>query len=185
MGLVLEFRFSLFVFREPVERTLRDIMLYLIWQATNICETIVWKSFSPTTINTGRGTEFEGALVALFHLVVSRQDKWKGLKEAFYRQNLPNITNLMSTIVIFLVVICDRPGFECDTAVAVICTPYLMLNVCRRGCVVRLSGFPSGSAGEVPVAAWHAGFIPDQAILHVQHVLLPQKSAMRKLSCGV
>lgn len=27
--------------------------------ATNICETIVWKSFSPTTINTGRGTEFE------------------------------------------------------------------------------------------------------------------------------
>merc|ERR1711904_651869 len=70
--------------------------------ATNICETIVWKAFSPTTINTGRGTEFEGALVALFHLVVSRQDKWKGLKEAFYRQNLPNITNLMSTVVIFL-----------------------------------------------------------------------------------
>lgn len=24
--------------------------------ATNICETIVWKAFSPTTINTGRGT---------------------------------------------------------------------------------------------------------------------------------
>merc|ERR1711967_76077 len=44
--------------------------------ATNICETIVWKTFSPTTINTGRGTEFEGALVALFHLVLSRQDKW-------------------------------------------------------------------------------------------------------------
>merc|ERR1719316_636373 len=27
--------------------------------ATNICETIVWKSFSPTTMNTGKGTEFE------------------------------------------------------------------------------------------------------------------------------
>ena len=25
--------------------------------ATNICETIVWKAFSPTTINTGRGAE--------------------------------------------------------------------------------------------------------------------------------
>merc|ERR1712216_235841 len=37
--------------------------------ATNICETIVWKAFSPTTINHGRGTEFEGAIVALFHLV--------------------------------------------------------------------------------------------------------------------
>lgn len=23
--------------------------------ATNICETIIWKSFSPTTVNTGRG----------------------------------------------------------------------------------------------------------------------------------
>lgn len=33
--------------------------------ATNICETIMWKAFSPTTINTGRGPEFEGALVAL------------------------------------------------------------------------------------------------------------------------
>ena len=27
--------------------------------ATNICESIIWKAFSPTTINTGRGTEFE------------------------------------------------------------------------------------------------------------------------------
>jgi preprotein translocase subunit SecY len=24
--------------------------------ATNICETIVWKAFSPATVNTGRGT---------------------------------------------------------------------------------------------------------------------------------
>lgn len=33
--------------------------------ATNICESIVWKAFSPTTINTGRGPEFEGAVIAL------------------------------------------------------------------------------------------------------------------------
>merc|ERR1711939_71571 len=39
--------------------------------ATNICETIIWKSFSPTTVNTGRGTEFEGALIALFHLLIT------------------------------------------------------------------------------------------------------------------
>ena len=43
--------------------------------ATNICENIVWKAFSPTTINTGRGTEFEGAIIALFHLLVTRKDK--------------------------------------------------------------------------------------------------------------
>jgi protein transport protein SEC61 subunit alpha len=30
--------------------------------ATNICELIVWKAFSPTTINTGRGPEFKGAI---------------------------------------------------------------------------------------------------------------------------
>merc|ERR1719203_2691133 len=48
--------------------------------ATNICENIVWKAFSPTTINTGRGTEFEGAIIAFFHLVVTRNDKWRALK---------------------------------------------------------------------------------------------------------
>ena len=29
----------------------------------------------------------------------------RALKEAFYRQNLPNVTNLLATIAIFLVVI--------------------------------------------------------------------------------
>ena len=62
--------------------------------ATNICENIIWKSFSPTTVNTGRGTEFEGAVIALFHLLITRTDKVRALKEAFYRQNLPNITNV-------------------------------------------------------------------------------------------
>ncbi len=73
--------------------------------ATNICETIVWKSFSPATVNTGRGTEFEGAVIALFHLLATRQDKVRALREAFYRQNLPNLTNLLATILIFGVVI--------------------------------------------------------------------------------
>lgn len=73
--------------------------------ATNICESIIWKAFSPTTINTGRGTEFEGALIALIHLMITRSNKMRALKEAFYRSNLPNITNLVSTVVIFLVVI--------------------------------------------------------------------------------
>ena len=73
--------------------------------ATNICESIIWKSFSPTTINTGRGTEFEGAIVALFHLLITRSDKVRALKEAFYRQSLPNVTNLLATVLVFLVVI--------------------------------------------------------------------------------
>ena len=39
--------------------------------ATNQCESIIWKAFSPTTVNTGRGAEFEGAVIALFHLLTS------------------------------------------------------------------------------------------------------------------
>merc|ERR1711966_78555 len=81
--------------------------------ATNICETIVWKAFSPATINTGRGTEFEGAVIALFHLLVTRSDKVRALKEAFYRPNLPNMTNLMATVLVFIVVIYFQ-GFRVD-----------------------------------------------------------------------
>lgn len=73
--------------------------------ATNICESIIWKALSPTTINTGRGTEFEGALIAFIHLLVTRGNKMQALKEAFFRQNLPNLMNLISTVFVFLVVI--------------------------------------------------------------------------------
>jgi len=81
--------------------------------ATNICESIVWKAFSPTTVNTGRGTEFEGAFVAFFHLLFTRGDKLRALKEAFYRTNLPNLTNLLATILVFMVVIYFQ-GFRVD-----------------------------------------------------------------------
>jgi len=84
--------------------------------ATNICETIVWKAFSPTTINTGRGTEFEGAIIALFHLLITRQDKVRALKEAFGRPNLPNLTNLLATVLVFCVVIYFQ-GFRVDLPV--------------------------------------------------------------------
>jgi protein transport protein SEC61 subunit alpha len=73
--------------------------------ATNVCEQIVWKAFSPTTVNTGRGPEFEGAILSLIHLVVTWPNKQLALREAFFRQNLPNIMNLISTIVIFAAVI--------------------------------------------------------------------------------
>ena len=51
------------------------------------------------------GTEFEGAVIALFHLLATRTDKVRGLREAFYRQNLPNLMNLMATVFVFGVVI--------------------------------------------------------------------------------
>ncbi|KIZ02922.1 hypothetical protein MNEG_5039 [Monoraphidium neglectum] len=73
--------------------------------ATNICESIIWKAFSPYTISGARGAEFEGALIALVHLLVTRSNKLQALKEAFYRPNLPNINNLLATCLVFVVVI--------------------------------------------------------------------------------
>jgi len=84
--------------------------------ATNICENIIWKALSPTTVNTGRGAEFEGAIIALFHLLITRKDKVRALREAFYRQNLPNITNLFATVLVFIVVIYLQ-GFRVDLPV--------------------------------------------------------------------
>ena len=51
------------------------------------------------------GMEFEGAIIALFHLLATRTDKVRALREAFYRQNLPNLMNLIATIFVFAVVI--------------------------------------------------------------------------------
>jgi len=73
--------------------------------ATNICESIIWKALSPATVNTGRGTEFEGAIIALFHLLVTRPNKIQALQEAFFRANHTNLLNLLSTALIFLIVI--------------------------------------------------------------------------------
>lgn len=84
--------------------------------ATNICETIIWKAFSPNTVGGVGGTQFEGAIIALFHLLITRQDKARALKEAFYRQNLPNVTNLLATILVFCTVIYFQ-GFRVDIPV--------------------------------------------------------------------
>merc|ERR1711934_753139 len=107
--------------------------------ATNICETIVWKAFSSATINTGRGTEFEGAVIALFHLLITRSDKVRALKEAFYRQNLPNVTNLMATVLVFIVVIYFQ-GFRVDLP---------MKNQKTRG-----------AAGSYPIKLFYTSNIP-------------------------
>ncbi|KAI8834708.1 SecY subunit domain-containing protein [Chytridium lagenaria] len=68
--------------------------------ATNICENIVWKALSPTTYNTGKGSH-----CCIMHLLFTRRDKFRALKEAVFRSNLPNVGNLLATIVVFAVVI--------------------------------------------------------------------------------
>lgn len=62
---------------------------------TNICELIIWKAFSPTIANTGC------AVVASFHRLFTWNDKGRALREAFWRECLLNVMNLIATIVIF------------------------------------------------------------------------------------
>lgn len=76
-----------------------------LFTATNVCEQVFWKAFAPTTSNVGKGTEFEGAVVALFHLLGSRKDKKRALLEAFYRTHLPNMLQLIATVFVFFLVV--------------------------------------------------------------------------------
>ncbi|KAI9313873.1 SecY subunit domain-containing protein [Dichotomocladium elegans] len=76
-----------------------------LFVATNVCQTIFWKALSPSTVNIGRGDEHEGAIVALIRLMVSRSNKARALKEAFYRSHLPNVMNLLATVFIFALVL--------------------------------------------------------------------------------
>ena len=73
--------------------------------ATNICEIILWKSFSPITIKTEQDTEFEGAIIALFHSTLTKSNRVMAIQHAFYRENAPNISSLLATVLVFLVVI--------------------------------------------------------------------------------
>lgn len=84
--------------------------------ATNICESVVWRAFSPTTVNNGRGKEFEGAIISLFHSLITRKDKIRALRYAFYRPGLPNIANLLATVIVFLVVVYFQ-GFRVELPV--------------------------------------------------------------------
>jgi len=63
-----------------------------------------------------KGSEFEGAIIALFHLLITRSDKITALKEAFYRGHAPNLTNLLATLLVFFIVIYFQ-GFRVDLAV--------------------------------------------------------------------
>lgn len=55
-------------------------------------------------------------MIALFHLLITRSDKLRAVKEAFYRTSLPNLTNLIATVLVFLIVIFFQ-GFRVDLPV--------------------------------------------------------------------
>ena len=57
---------------------------------TNICESFFWRCFSPTTFNVGKGTEFEGALIATVHAIL-RPNKLASLWDALSSPGFVNV----------------------------------------------------------------------------------------------
>lgn len=86
-----------------------------VFIAINICETIVWKSFSPITypIPGFEREQYEGAVLNLFHSLFVIDNKFVALQNAFYRSHLPNLAGLISTALIFVVVVYFQ-GFKVD-----------------------------------------------------------------------
>lgn len=81
--------------------------------STNICESIIWKCFSPTTINIGRGPEFEGIFISFVYSIFTKKNIYRALKDSFTRSQLPNLTNICATVLVFFVVIYFQ-GFRID-----------------------------------------------------------------------
>jgi len=81
--------------------------------STNICESIMWKALSPYTFNMGSGPQFEGAMINTVQLLLTRSDKTKAMKEAFYRQGMPNMMQLLATIAVFSMVVYFQ-GFKVE-----------------------------------------------------------------------
>ena len=73
--------------------------------ATNISENIFLKCFSPYTITNEKGIEYEGAVVALTHFLITKSNKIEALKSAFFRTSATNISNIFSTFLMILIVI--------------------------------------------------------------------------------
>ena len=76
-----------------------------LFVATNISENFFWKCFSPFTITNQRVIEYEGSVIAFFHLKKKKKNKYKALSLAFFRQSAPNLSQVLFTILIILLVI--------------------------------------------------------------------------------
>ena len=65
----------------------------------------MWKCFSPFTVASERGIEYEGAIIAFFHFLITKKKKSEAFYLAFFRRSSPNLLQLLSTLIILLIVI--------------------------------------------------------------------------------
>jgi protein transport protein SEC61 subunit alpha len=50
------------------------------------------------------GPEYEGCVIALFHFLLTKPNKLNALYEAFFRTYAPNMSNLIATVLVGLLV---------------------------------------------------------------------------------
>jgi len=84
--------------------------------ATNVCENIIWRTFSPTKSPTLKGNQFDGALVQFFAALITGHggsNRLDAVINSIYRDMLPGIYNILATIVVFIVAIYFQ-GFKVD-----------------------------------------------------------------------
>lgn len=75
-----------------------------LFMAANTAENIFWKIFSPVTLSSEFGIEFEGSFLCLVHFLLTKSPK-QALFLAFTRQSAPNLSSLVGTVIMFFVVI--------------------------------------------------------------------------------
>ncbi len=77
--------------------------------AINMAETVMWSCFSPLSYKTdsdqGGSEQYEGCLVELVYGLIFRSNRIEAVLNAFFRSNLTNISNLLATALVFLIVI--------------------------------------------------------------------------------
>lgn len=85
--------------------------------AVNICENIMWKCFSPFTISNESGAiEYEGAIIATIHMLLTKPNKISALQKAFYRTSSANLLNIITTVIVFFIVIYFQ-GFKYEVKI--------------------------------------------------------------------
>jgi protein transport protein SEC61 subunit alpha len=58
------------------------ISLFIV---ANTSESIFWSAFSPVTMTSEFGVEFEGAFIALVHFLMTKATIWEAVVQAFRR----------------------------------------------------------------------------------------------------
>lgn len=76
----------------------------VMFSGLSVCQSFLWNALSLQSIDNGRGREFTGALVALGHLLWTRNYK-TALIEAFYRTHLPNVFEVYAGLLVFFVAV--------------------------------------------------------------------------------